>query len=68
MNNITKVLLCVFEMLFITTLCMSLPFTLIGVMYPMFYSPTLGIISIFGAGILGADMVVRACDGVGMVW
>lgn len=68
MSGFIKVLLCIIELFIIMILCISIPFTLIGVLYPAFYAPSVGIVSIFGAGILGGDLICRACDGVGFSW
>ena len=56
------------EMILIMLLCLSLPFALMGVTYPLLFSPSVGVVSILGIGILGGDLVARACNGVGYSW
>lgn len=68
MQEWTKLLLCIIEMMLIIILCMALPFTMIGIGYPALFNPFTGIISIIGTGLLAGDLIARACDGVGFSW
>ena len=68
MEEWATVFLCMAEMFLIMLLCFTIPFSLLGLGYPLLYSPSFGIVSILGVGLLGGDLVARACDGVGFSW
>lgn len=65
MNKLTKTILCILELMFICCFCIYVPLFLF-VLNEM--NLVIAFVFMFGAGILGGDLVIRAVDGEGFVW